>query len=107
MSRKSKYTDPKQIAHLWAHWSKDAETQTAYQRPYSGFNGRVEHAFYFERETIYSYGGHFPIASHAVNSKGKPCILVNRETSRSLSTGKHQRFVWSAIRRWNDTTKTY
>lgn len=66
------FTDPSTVAHLWANQEQeDARTG----------NGN----FYFQNNTIYSYGSHFPIAKH-VNFEGKKAILfTTREYSASTS----------------------
>jgi len=58
----------KQIAHLWANQSRES--------------GRGSH-FYFEGDTIYSYGTHFPIARHY-----KGAVLFTTKTYSS-STQRH------------------
>lgn len=72
-----------QVAHLWAHKTQ-SEARTATRN------------FYFRDETIYSYGGHFPIARHTENSKGEKAILF---TTRDYSntTSKHKLEVRRAI----------
>ncbi len=71
------------IAHLWMHKTQDdARNQQG--------------NFYFQGDTIYSYGSHFPIARHVVNAKGEAGILL---TTRSYSntTSKHIHIVRMAI----------
>lgn len=68
------------VAHLWAHKAQD-HARTPGQ-------GRM----YFDGDTIYSYGSHFPIARHVThNGKpgGRPAILF---TTRDYSntTRKHK-----------------
>lgn len=70
----------KQVAHLWANKSKQSA---------SGSH------FYFEGDTIYSYGRHFPIARHAIH-KGKPCVLFTTD-DYSSSTSRHKSYVRNAI----------
>lgn len=70
------------VAHLWANQSQAAAR-----------NAREN--LYFEGDTIYSYGGHFPIARIVDGRKGK-CVLF---TSRSYSptTAGHKCQVKRAI----------
>jgi hypothetical protein len=65
----------RQLAHLWANKSRES--------------ARGSH-FYFEGETIYSYGVHFPIARHY---KG---VVLFTTGSYSVSTSKHISFARSA-----------
>lgn len=67
--------DNKQIAHLWANKSRESA---------KGSN------FYFEGDTIYSYGSHFPIARHY---KG---VILFTSKDYSVSTSKHKSYVRSA-----------
>ena len=46
------------VAHLWAHRAQESAPQRG--------------NFYFDGDTIYSYGSHFPIARH-VKHKGARC----------------------------------
>jgi hypothetical protein len=57
---------------------------------------------FYEDNTIYSYGRHFPIAKFITNSKGIEFIAFNK-TSYSNTTAKQQRHVLNAIPR-NITT---
>jgi hypothetical protein len=70
-----KVVSQSEVAHFWANQTQD-EARNA--------NG----SFYFEGNTIYSYGKHFAIATHATNKDGKSVVLF---TSRSYSstTAKH------------------
>jgi len=52
-----------EIPHLWAH-----KTQSSAHNP--------QHNLYFEDETIYSYGWHFPIARHVTNKSGKKHAIL-------------------------------
>jgi hypothetical protein len=65
----------RQLAHLWANKSRES--------------ARGSH-FYFERETIYSYGAHFPIARHHNG------VVLFTTGSYSVSTAKHINFARSA-----------
>ncbi len=51
-----------EVAHIWAN-----------QLQQSGRNS--DGNFYFEGDTIYSYGGHFPIAKHVENKNGQKAVL--------------------------------
>lgn len=75
---------PDMVAHLWANQSQ-AEARNA--------GG----TFYFHGDTIYSYGGHFPIARHAMH-KGKHAILFTTR-SYSVTTSSHISMVRHAIKR--------
>lgn len=83
MARTREVYPTNEIAHLWAH-----KTQSAARNP--GKN------FYFEGDTIYSYGSHFPIARHVVNAKGVPAIVFTQR-SYSVTTAKHINLVRRAI----------
>jgi muconolactone delta-isomerase len=70
-----------EIPHLWAHQTQaDARNGTG--------------SFYFRGATIYSYGSHFPIATHVKGSQGQPGILFTSEKN-SVTTSQHI----SAVRR--------
>lgn len=68
------FTSDYEIAHLWANQAQD-------QARRSGTNN-----FYFNRDTIYSYGSHFPIAKLV----GKYVLFTtqgySRTTSKQIST---------------------
>lgn len=70
-----------EIAHLWAHKAKPS--------------AKGSH-FFFDGDTIYSYGHHFPIARHVKNAQGVEAILFTRRTY-SVSTSKHIGYVRGAI----------
>lgn len=63
------------VAHFWAHQSQ-GEARTS--------NGN----FYFDGKTIYSYGRHFPIATHHTNEAGESVVLFTTR-GYSNSTAKH------------------
>jgi hypothetical protein len=69
------------VAHNWAH-------QTG--KKCRGFN------MFYEGETIYSYGSHFPIARFFTAPNGERVVLFN-EDSYSVSTSKHQTIVRRAL----------
>lgn len=71
-----------QVCHIWANQSKPRG---------KGFN------IYFEGDTIYSYGSHFPIARHVTNKRGERAILFTTRRYSS-STGKHISYTRQAIR---------
>lgn len=64
--------DNKQVAHLWANKSRAS--------------AKGSH-FFFEGDTIYSYGSHFPIARHCDG-----VILFTRQ-DYSVTTSKHKSYV--------------
>lgn len=66
--------EPGMVAHLWAHKSQDSAKNP-------GGN------FYFYGDTIYSYGGHFPIAKHVENRKGEQAVLLTTRTYSSTTAG--------------------
>ncbi len=73
-----------EIPHLWFHRTQDGARNS---------NGSL----YFENETIYSYGSHFPIARHATNkSKRKHAIVFTTQT-HSVTTTAHCSHVRGAI----------
>jgi hypothetical protein len=62
------------VAHLWANKSQDwAKTPTR--------------NFYFEGNTIYSYGMHFPVARHVKTKRGDAVLMTTR--SHSITTNGH------------------
>lgn len=67
--------DNKEVAHLWANRSKPSA---------SGSH------FFFEGDTIYSYGSHFPIARHC---KG---VVLFTTRGYSNSTARHKGYVSGA-----------
>jgi Ni/Co efflux regulator RcnB len=70
------------VAHLWAHQAQEHAK-----------NGKG--SFYFDGNTIYSYGAHFPIAKHIVRN-GEKAILFTAD-SRSVTTAGHKSRVSRAI----------
>lgn len=75
--------DTGQIPHLWAHRTQnDARNK----------QGNL----YFNGDTIYSYGSHFPIARHVVNQAGDRAVLFTTATY-SVTTSGHCSAVRSAI----------
>ena len=78
---KKVFSDISTIAHLWANRTQD--------------EARNSGNFYFDRDTIYSYGRHFPIAKHVRNEEGLSAVLF---TTRSYSntTRRHISVVWQS-----------
>jgi hypothetical protein len=72
-----------EVSHLWAHQAQDEAR-----------NGKG--SFYFQGATIYSYGSHFPIASHATGVNGQTGILFTTEKN-SVTTMHHISLVRRAI----------
>jgi uncharacterized small protein (DUF1192 family) len=72
-----------EVAHIWANQLQE-EGRNA------GGN------FYFNHQTIYSYGSHFPIAKHVVNKKSEKVVLFTTRTY-SNTTAKHLSAVRGAI----------
>lgn len=69
-----------QVAHAWMNKTG---------RSKRGF------AMFYEGDTIYSWGKHFPIAHHVTSEGGAPCVLITtREYSRS--TAKHVTYTYRA-----------
>ena len=88
-----KVVSPDMVAHLWAAQSQP-EARNA-----SG-------SFYFRDSTIFSYGGHFPIASFREALDGSALILFTDRTY-SHTTSKHLSIVRSAIRHENNVLFCY
>jgi hypothetical protein len=70
------------VAHLWAHQSQD-----------SARNGSN---FYFNGDTIYSYGSHFPIARHVETKRGRVVLFTTR--THSVTTAGHKWTVLGACK---------
>ncbi len=72
------------VAHLWAN-----QAQTSARN--------ATNNFFFDLDTIYSYGSHFPIARHITNKRKQKAILF---TTRGYytTTAKHIREVRGALR---------
>ena len=69
-----------QVAHCWANQTKA--------------KGRGSN-FFFEGESIYSYGGHFEVARLVQTEKGKTIALFD-PTTYSQSTSQHQSYARQA-----------
>lgn len=72
-----------QVAHVWAQ-----QTQAG------GRNSR--RSIYFEGATIFSYGGHFPMARFVTNKRGERAVLMTTQRYSS-TTAKHLSDVRNAI----------
>jgi len=84
MAKRTRYVHPvDMVAHLWAN-----RTQEYARNP--------GHNFYFDRDAIYSYGSHFPIARH-VTRKGKSAVLFTTRSYSSTTAG-HKCVVAGACR---------
>lgn len=70
-----------QVAHLWAQRKKQSG---------KGSN------FYFEGDTIYSYGAHYPAARFHDNTAGETCVLINSR-NYSSTTVKHISLIKRAL----------
>jgi hypothetical protein len=70
------------VAHLWANQSQSEAR-----------NGN--RSFYFDGDTIFSYGGHFPVARIVTSSRGEVAALFNPATY-SQTTKCHQSLARSA-----------
>lgn len=65
----------KEVAHLWANQSRESA---------SGSH------FYFNGDTVYSYGSHFPIARHYRGA----VLFTSRD--HSVTTARHKGITWGA-----------
>jgi hypothetical protein len=84
MSKRRRCVFPnREIPHLWAHQTQDEAR-----------NGTG--SFYFSGATIYSYGSHFPIATHVKGSQGQPGILFTSDRD-SVTTSQHMSMVLRSI----------
>lgn len=71
---KKVYTDNREIAHLWM-----AEAQDEARNPRNNF--------YFDGDTIYSYGHYFPIARIARNNEGVKAVLFTTDSYSPTTSG--------------------
>lgn len=78
-----KVVSPETVAHLWANQSQSEATNS-------------NRSLFFEGDTIYSYGRHFAIAKHVVNSEGERTTLFTTRTY-SVTTAKHINTVRHAV----------
>jgi hypothetical protein len=77
-----------QVCHVWANQSKPNA---------KGF------AIFFDGPTVYSYGHHFPIATHVKNSRGQAAVIFTRD-SYGVTTAKHITQVHRALHGLNIPT---
>lgn len=86
MSRqKHKFSTLGEVAHTWAHdWRS------------RGHGSNSSGSLYFQQETIFSYGSHFPIARFDRDASGNDIVLFTVD-DYSNSTSRHIRTVQSAI----------
>jgi hypothetical protein len=84
MARQKIVHSPSMVAHLWAN-------QSQYHARNAG------ETFYFRDSTIYSYGGHFPIARHVKNAAGESAVLFT-DRNYSSTTNRHKSEVRQAIK---------
>jgi hypothetical protein len=82
---KKVFTDISQVAHLWANQLQE--------------EARNSGNFYFNGSTIYSYGGHFPIAKHIEKDGEKAVLFTTRGYSNT--TSKHIAVVRQAANHLN------
>lgn len=74
------------VAHAWIH------------APIRTENARAKgHALFFEGDTIYSYGKHFPIARIVQEDGRLPFVLFTTAKTPSSSTARHMTIVKDAI----------
>lgn len=76
--------DSSEVPHLWFHKAQDSARS----------KGRGN--LYFEGDTIYSYGSHFPIARHVQNKRGQAAVLFTTR-DYSVTTSGHKGMVRRAI----------
>ena len=82
MAKRLKYVHSfDMVCHLWAHQSQNSARTSGRQ-------------LYFDGDTIYSYGSHFPIARH-IKHRGKTAVLFTTRDYSSTTTG-HKHVVFSA-----------
>ena len=93
------------IADLWFNQSQDSARSPGGTSWHDG--GKVYTRLFFEGDTIYSYGRHFPIAKHVTNSKGQKAILFNEEQKRSVNTDKHRWMVEKSFSRWDNVNHVW
>lgn len=84
MSREKHVFDTGEIPHLWFHKTQADARNAA---------GNL----YFQGDTIYSYGSHFPIAKHVKNSSGRKSAILFTTRGYSVTTSGHINAVRAAI----------
>ncbi len=77
MTREKHVFDTDMVAHVWAQQTQQSGRNKS--------NGN----FYFEGDTIYSYGSHFPIAKQ-ITRNGKKCVLFTTRTYSNTTAGHIQ-----------------
>ena len=83
MVKRIRYVYPADmVAHLWAHKAEK-----------SARNGGN---FFFEGDTIFSYGAHFPIARHVKTRRGRAVLFTTRDYS--VTTSGHKWTVLGACK---------
>jgi hypothetical protein len=91
---KTVYKNVSELAHVWAQ-QKQTEGKTPYRNSSGGMfgsgNGFSGRSAFFETDTIYSYGKHFPMAKFHGN-----VVLITSE-SYSTTTSSHISDVRSAV----------
>jgi hypothetical protein len=75
---------PDMVCHLWANQSQSHARNSSRN-------------IYFDGDTIYSYGGHFPIANHVSNKRGNKAVLFTTR-GYSVTTSGHKQMVRGACR---------
>jgi len=84
MAKRNRHVYPTDmVAHLWAHRVQD-----------SARNGGSN--FYFQGDTIYSYGSHFPIARHVETKRGRAVLFTTLDYS--VTTSGHKWTVLGACK---------
>jgi hypothetical protein len=85
MARRIRHVHPADmVAHLWANRAQDSAR--------NGDSGNL----YFDGDTIYSYGSHFPIARHVETKHGHAVLFTTRNYSQT--TAGHKCIVARACR---------
>lgn len=86
MSKRIKhvFANSGEVAHIWAQQCQE-------------WGRNPTENIYFSGDTIYSYGGHFPIAKFHKMPNGKTIVLYN-DASYSNTTSGHQWDVLSAVK---------
>jgi hypothetical protein len=91
---KKVFTDISTIAHLWANQLQDEARNTG--------------NFYFDGSTIYSYGGHFPIAKHIEVDGQKAVLFTTRgysnTTARHIAVVRHAASHLNVIKCYDPNT---
>lgn len=72
-----------ELAHIWAHQGQ-------------GSGRNPNNSCYFEGDTIFSYGSHYPIAKLVTTPSGEQAVLLNGNGS-THTTQMHRSAVYSAV----------